>query len=522
VCKVCNKSDGVCVNCHHCRTPVHVECAHQAGYFLGFDITPVKGSRRDQFNIVSIKGESGTMSAAVWCKDHVPTKTIVHRMHELVDENGTNALQLYVQNFKQADLTLTGCARKAIQITPTTRTSTSPSTTASIPNRRASLTAQVNGDHRASSPSAAQSGSHICLTCGTEWSPCWHPITETQERELTNGYFGNLGSEAQKFVEQRTYQCHKCKKQNRQPIPHKQVSKEPTPPPPEPVRQVSQTPSVVPSPPVGPAEPRHASRSSYSWSPQLQPPLKLMETPRPVLNGPTSSSIAAPLVAPPAQSSSVAPPPLPPAIAPRGPSIQPHSYAPPRPFNDWHRPAPHGPTPVHPSREINGGPSPPPINNTMPPLVPHNHLRPPSISTITHSPVASTQNGHMSQSPYVNGMPPSPRRLSGPPLSQNGLGYMSAPLRDHHSHGPDMRQHSLGLNHQIPQGVPGPMVQEPPQSAFSLRQWSNPHHPVSHHTTSLAREGPQMGREPSIPPPQRENRPASGASASPSLRNLLS
>src|ERR1700722_11874175 len=92
---------------------VHVECAHQHGYILGFDIAPVKGSRRDQFNIVSINGEAGTMAAAIWCKEHAPTKTIVYRMHDIVDDTGLNALQLYVQNFKQADLALTGTVRKA-------------------------------------------------------------------------------------------------------------------------------------------------------------------------------------------------------------------------------------------------------------------------------------------------------------------------------------------------------------------------------------------------------------------------
>ena len=34
-------------------------------------------------------------------------------MSEAVDESSMNALQLYTQNYKQADLTLTGTARKA-------------------------------------------------------------------------------------------------------------------------------------------------------------------------------------------------------------------------------------------------------------------------------------------------------------------------------------------------------------------------------------------------------------------------
>lgn len=147
VCKVCRRDDGACVHCNHCHAPVHVECAHQAGYVLGFDVTPVKGSRRDQFRIVSINGDSGAMSPGVWCKDHVPTKTTVHRMHESVADSGMNALQLYVQNCKQADLTLTGCARKANQITVASKMSTIPPAATGHLNRRASIAAMVNGDH---------------------------------------------------------------------------------------------------------------------------------------------------------------------------------------------------------------------------------------------------------------------------------------------------------------------------------------------------------------------------------------
>ncbi|KXX77559.1 E3 ubiquitin-protein ligase SNT2 [Madurella mycetomatis] len=274
VCEVCKKEDGACVDCHQCHTAVHVECAHQAGYVLGFDVTPVKGSRRDQFRIVAINGESGVMSAAVWCKEHVPTKTIVHRMHDIVAENGMNALQLYVQNYKQADLTLTGCARKANQITVASKMSTSPSVPVAQ-NRRASLVALANGDHGDAAPGALQPGGKICLTCGVDVSPKWHPIDQAQERELTNGYFGSLGSEAQKFVEQRSFQCHKCKKAGRQPNPHPQPPKEPTPPP-EPVRQASQAAAAAVLPPVGSAEARHPSRGPYGWSAPAPCPFRVL------------------------------------------------------------------------------------------------------------------------------------------------------------------------------------------------------------------------------------------------------
>ncbi|KAK7421968.1 putative PHD type zinc finger protein with BAH domain-containing protein [Neonectria punicea] len=205
-CQACNKKDGACVSCHHCRAPFHVECARQQGHVLGFDITPVKSSRRDQFNIVTINGEVGTMSAAVWCKFHVPAKMNIHRMHDVATESGLNALQLYVQNFKQADLTLTGTVRKANLMTTAAKLTGMP--TQPGLRRSSTTTMPVNGgwNHQRqdeaedAASDAQQPGDKVCITCGIDVSPKWWPIDNSQERELTNGHYGALGSEAQKPI----------------------------------------------------------------------------------------------------------------------------------------------------------------------------------------------------------------------------------------------------------------------------------------------------------------------------------
>ena len=535
VCKVCRRDEGACVQCHHCHTPVHIECAHQAGYVLGFDMTPVKGSRRDQTRIVTLNGETGAMSASVWCKDHLPTKTTVHRMHETVAETGANALQLYVQNYKQADLTLTGCARKANQITVASKMTPFPTSTAIHQNRRASLAIMMNGDHDGATPSALQPGGKICLTCGVDVSPKWHAIDQAHERELTNGYYGTIGSEAQKFVDQRSFQCHKCKKAGRQPVFHSQPPpREPTPPP-EPARQaVSQVAPATVLPAVRPDEPRLPSRApSYGWppapgpSPSVQAPL--LQAPAPPL------PIAMPIAPPPVQALPVAPPPLPPTLAPRAPPVQPPPprYASPRPF-DWHRPSTgHGPPPLHASREINGGPSPPPPS--MSALAPPNHLRPSPIGIPQHPAAQSPPNGHMVPPPFVNGIPhphpQSPRRVSGPPPPPPNGG----PYHPHHGHpATELRPHHMPpMNAMPPVGMGHSGPEAPPPPPNYLRQWGHhqghqqhPHHhgspppPMGHHE----QQGMPL-QHPSAPPPppqHREGRPASGASASPSLRNLLS
>jgi hypothetical protein len=175
---------------------VHVECANQKGFVLGFDITPVKASRKDQFNIVNIDGEAGTMTATIWCKDHAPSRGIVHKMHQIVDDQGLNALQLYVQNYKQADLTLTGTVRKANLVSQSTKAVTAHNVT-TLPNRRVSTASLANGTSHTgraqqalpsendSSPvnkSKAAGGEclvgKVCATCGTNATPKWWPFPQ--------------------------------------------------------------------------------------------------------------------------------------------------------------------------------------------------------------------------------------------------------------------------------------------------------------------------------------------------------
>jgi hypothetical protein len=142
---------------------------------------------------VNINGESGAMTAAVWCKDHCPTKTIVHRMHDIVDESGLNALQLYVQNFKQADLALTGTVRKATLVNQSTKISAVPFSSSTVSNRRASTTV-ISSSGRGSisnikpedtqttstaealeAPTYLKSPAKVCDTCGVDVSPKWWP-----------------------------------------------------------------------------------------------------------------------------------------------------------------------------------------------------------------------------------------------------------------------------------------------------------------------------------------------------------
>lgn len=166
---------------------------------MGFDIKPIKGSRRDHFNLVTINDETGIMTAAVWCKDHVPTKSTVHRMHRIVDDSGLNALQLYVRNFKQADLTLTGTVRKATLINlsanVTARSASLSSNRRALSNTNGPLNSIRNCSthNKAEDFTMANSDTprKICVTCHIDVSPKWwlyqgDPFIPTNSQPLTN------------------------------------------------------------------------------------------------------------------------------------------------------------------------------------------------------------------------------------------------------------------------------------------------------------------------------------------------
>ncbi|APA09201.1 hypothetical protein sscle_04g039710 [Sclerotinia sclerotiorum 1980 UF-70] len=526
VCKACKKKGGACVNCHSCRAPVHVECAHQNGYILGFDIAPVKGSRRDQHNIVNINGEMGAMSAAIWCKEHLPTKTIVHRMHDIVDETGLNALQLFVQNFKQADLALTGTVRKANLVNQSTRAASSvhvatsqnrrtSTTGASITtpiNRRASLASIKVEDSPVSTSLPVSDSERKCVTCSVDISPKWWPMieasvttkspalpldaildhdpTKSESPGLTNGNLPNgltgerngvhvalaaaaLDQNTQKPAPVPTeFQCHQChwKKIRKQPTPT------PTPPPiPVPItidREVSRPPAPLPIATPAPviasiSQPEHERNHAphqYPWPPQ---------------------------------------PPSYPATAPSYPSNT--------PYNNWprHSPAPANVAVVH---QVNGNHSP-----RMPGVTPQLGGPPHNRQPVQGLQPSPHQNGRLSQTP--NGYPPSPHRLPGPPpihMQNGGYGsYVSNRPAPHH----------------LTNGGPPPRAPEHPFSQSSApmhpRPYGPPHAP-SHGSPPLNRQLNGIPPQLNGVPPQlngarpNDNRVNGGASASPSLRNLLS
>lgn len=521
VCHACNQGgNGACIPCHQCRTTFHVECARQQGHLLAFDITPVKSSRRDQFNIVTINGESGTMSAMLWCKDHLPTKTIAHRMHNIVGEAGLNALQLYVQNFKQADLTLTGTVRKANLMTMAAKAGGA----AFPPSRRVSSTAAPNGPpavgvtavangehHEDPATNAREPGEKVCISCGVDVTPRWWSIDTNQERQLTNGHYGAIGSEAQKFVEQRRFQCHKCRKLARTPKPHANTARLSTPDSRPPSQYPTPLPPAMPSlrsPPPPPPPPmvpeyRDPRSVSHAWP---RPPSSHRH---PHIHSSTTPHGPPPPLPHPVQT----PPPMPVSHAPASrPAPAQHAFPAPsstsRAF-DWS----HAPPPTahrSPPRHLNGGP-PSMRNAPPPPPAPMSSLRPPVVP----GPPPPLGMGSSNQR-YVSSLPPDP--FAPPPRPPPGTAYGPPYNPTYHPHygpgealgvrdpgHPSLRDHFADSRY-------GPNHNHPRAGGQSF--------PVSRNGSPPPPQPPS--RDPRDPMPPRSDVRPSGASASPSLRNLLS
>jgi hypothetical protein len=216
ICKICKKNNhGACVSCLQCRANFHVGCAVQAGYTLGFDVTPVKGSRKDQVITATIGEETGSLTAAIWCKEHT-IKTPVHAISEAADDKSQNALQVFVENYKQADPTLTGTARKANLLSQSTKLAQAITANAAA-NRRISTASNMARSARNSPAGASRADdtdgassvedepTKTCLKCRTDASPRWWSTEETLRRvqaqtPVTTRAEDNL----------KGYRCNKC------------------------------------------------------------------------------------------------------------------------------------------------------------------------------------------------------------------------------------------------------------------------------------------------------------------------
>ena len=222
ICKLCKTNTGACTSCHQCGANFHVACAIQDGYQLGFDVTPVKGSRKDVVSTVTMGSETGNVTAVIYCREHT-AKSIVHPISEMIENSPLNALQLFARTYKQADLSLTGTVRKAAIINSATRglsqaAVTGPgagaghrgSVSAVIPAIRSSRVSPAavtvkseevdeDGDRvvHLSDAVASEPSSKECASCATDASPKWHKVAAKVEAALDTTIIDRSTNESQ-------------------------------------------------------------------------------------------------------------------------------------------------------------------------------------------------------------------------------------------------------------------------------------------------------------------------------------
>ncbi|KPI38784.1 Lid2 complex component snt2 [Cyphellophora attinorum] len=205
VCKICKTSGKKPVHtCHQpgCNATFHIGCAHQANYIFGFDITPVKGSRRDSVQTVKFGNEGGLAVPAIWCASHGAT-TFVHSMVEQT-EDGQIALQVFARKYKQADTSITGTVRRAQQFNlsaplaaqPTQQPARQPTITNGASSSGPERTTRRRRGSRSPSPNADPDEMEVdgpdaghestdtdpskrkCCSCLVEVSPKWWPVQQ--------------------------------------------------------------------------------------------------------------------------------------------------------------------------------------------------------------------------------------------------------------------------------------------------------------------------------------------------------
>ncbi|KAJ5179181.1 hypothetical protein N7492_002391 [Penicillium capsulatum] len=235
-CKLCKSNKGACVKCHSpgCHTHFHVGCAFQAKYRLGVEVTPAKKIPRKDVPVVRLGTEVGSAVPVIYCPHHSVSPTF-HALGEMTSPDGLNALQIYAQNYKQADLTLTGTSRKAAYVQQSVlppqhhgiqsghrRTSTSGGSAGPKPisNQDGADEMDIDTEENAPPPPVSSSASHRrCVRCSTDCSPRWWPSGMVP---MANGFnpashsfhgghpgHGTYANLKGNTLEQ-TYECHKC------------------------------------------------------------------------------------------------------------------------------------------------------------------------------------------------------------------------------------------------------------------------------------------------------------------------
>lgn len=112
-CDICNQRGGACVGCadSSCKRTFHISCASQQSSFtLGIDLSPVKSTRRDTVVTTTFRGETGHMTAVIYCNNHkeVAKSRNLLDLSDLDSVTNLTATQVFASTHKTVKTSLPG------------------------------------------------------------------------------------------------------------------------------------------------------------------------------------------------------------------------------------------------------------------------------------------------------------------------------------------------------------------------------------------------------------------------------
>ncbi|ORY80322.1 hypothetical protein BCR37DRAFT_359262 [Protomyces lactucae-debilis] len=170
-CAICSVQKGACIACASCAKPLHVECAKQHAYPMGFEIQPIKSSqsRREQLTLIRIGNESGLMTAVVYCPEHDLRRAgTIHPMQTPTSNEGEIALAAYIRTSKSSDAPLARAPRKG-GVAKSFVGNTAPLV---IAMKTEEL--RKNAAQGATVVAVEADAQRTCKTCAVTVSPLWH------------------------------------------------------------------------------------------------------------------------------------------------------------------------------------------------------------------------------------------------------------------------------------------------------------------------------------------------------------
>ncbi|EJD47915.1 hypothetical protein AURDEDRAFT_113199 [Auricularia subglabra TFB-10046 SS5] len=159
MCNICGLREGAVIRCSECNIDLHASCGWKTGFKFGFEMQPVKPSKRDVTSVV-FRGASGVLVPYVSCAHHNQDTRRIFSLCEL-NHTGETIAQLYCRTYKQVaaghSYPLLRKARRLDTLIPHTNP-------------------QNERQARQLDPATVKNATdQRCVQCNTEYSPMFYP-----------------------------------------------------------------------------------------------------------------------------------------------------------------------------------------------------------------------------------------------------------------------------------------------------------------------------------------------------------